>query len=618
MFGDFLDLARSSLGSPAEQRTAAAGGGDIQQVSTCLLRVIVAMDRFVQDITTGPAAMPAPGSPPRRAWADAASQARDALANATAVLAAPAPQRRRARQGDSDLGRRLARTAVALAAGRDLLHTHIGTGTGGPREISSEWALTVTSPAAARAVLWELGALCRQIAPVTAQFALAPGSYGTPEARRDLTAACQWLWVLSAHIENAHRKAPLRAYDAEILRAIPASSPPQRRLPRPADPVAGLCEGVTSSAWRARDAARQARLRPPWSPGLTANALRQVAAASTVTSHNCQTLLQALAIRAGDGSEASARLERAAEAAGQARDGWVQVAHALDQVTTDTRGHLTPPAAEAADLALWTGRLAYADPGWTLASGPGHQPRTPQSLAPGHADLRRAVSAIHYACHTLATLARTEREQIRTAGTARRILVPTRSLPDTTDIPRPFAPAPPDRINALMADYEHAAGAAAEATAAVGDVAIEVRAPSRVLTLASPAADGGRSTRTRRAGPTGPVPAAGERRADRDRAEERQRGELPGPVERTLQNLGVTDNDLLRRGADLDHASERLIIEAASQAEPQRAHAAGPGASASAGSTELVNHVLAAGDPRAAALLQRRIARQAEPRQAEP
>jgi hypothetical protein len=36
-----------------------------------------------------------------------------------------------------------------------------------------------------------------------------------------------------------------------------------------------------------------------------------------------------------------------------------------------------------------------------------------------------------------------QRERIRTAASAGRLLVPTRSLPDTMDIPRPFAPLSP-------------------------------------------------------------------------------------------------------------------------------------------------------------------------------
>ena len=54
--------------------------------------------------------------------------------------------------------------------------------------------------------------------------------------------------------------------------------------------------------------------------------------------------------------------------------GWLRVSHALDRITTDTRLCLLPDAAESSDVALWTGRLVYTDLGWTLTSGPAHQP----------------------------------------------------------------------------------------------------------------------------------------------------------------------------------------------------------------------------------------------------
>jgi hypothetical protein len=50
--------------------------------------------------------------------------------------------------------------------------------------------------------------------------------------------------------------------------------------------------------------------------------------------------------------------------------------------------------AEAGDLTLWTGRLAYADPRWALSSGPAHEPRPPQDLAPHERDVPLAVAAV--------------------------------------------------------------------------------------------------------------------------------------------------------------------------------------------------------------------------------
>jgi hypothetical protein len=145
------------------------------------------------------------------------------------------------------------------------------------------------------------------------------------------------------------------------------------------------------------------------------------------------------------------------------------------------------------------------------------------------------VSAVHYACDTLTSVAYAEREQVRTAGAAQRILVPTRSLPDVMDVPRPFAPALPDRVDALVSLYERAGQVAGEATAGVGDVAAAVQAPSRVLTLARAAAAGSDPREQEGAGSVSRSPeAAREKRPRRERGAGRECRELPGPVERTL------------------------------------------------------------------------------------
>ena len=158
--------------------------------------------------------------------------------------------------------------------------------------------LTVTSPAVGRAVLAEMRSLARHIAPLGAGLALAPGPRGTAEARQKLNAACQWLWVLDSSVRAAQRREPLRAADLELLRAIPVNALPPRRLPAPAESVAGLCQGVISSAERVRHLSWASGRQPAWSPGLTVNSLRRIAATSTLTSHHCEILLRSLAARA--------------------------------------------------------------------------------------------------------------------------------------------------------------------------------------------------------------------------------------------------------------------------------------------------------------------------------
>jgi hypothetical protein len=185
------------------------------------------------------------------------------------------------------------------------------------------------------------------------------------------------------------------------------------------------------------------------------------------------------------------------------------------------------------------GRLACADPRWALSSGPAHEPRPPQDLAPHERDVPLAVAAVCHACDAMTGLAYAERERVRIAAGAGRILVPVRSLPETMDIPRPFASASRDRIDALMSRYEHTGRASAGAAARAGDAVAAVRAPSRVLTAARAAAEADREGDSGRPGraSAGGLSAAAEHH------------ELPGPVEDVLHGLGVTSPGLLRRGA---------------------------------------------------------------------
>jgi hypothetical protein len=100
---------------------------------------------------------------------------------------------------------------------------------------------------------------------------------------------------------------------------------------------------------------------------------------------------------------------------------------------------------------LWTGRLAYADPAWTPDLGPAHVLRTPEQLAPSAAELAGLVAAVHHACDTLSQLAAADLSQLTIASRAGRLLVPTRTLPESFDVPHPFAPAPGPRADPLLA-----------------------------------------------------------------------------------------------------------------------------------------------------------------------
>jgi hypothetical protein len=350
--------------------------------------------------------------------------------------------------------------------------------------------------------------------------------------------------------------------------------------------------------------------RVPASRDVTIASLRQVAQNTTVTSHNCTGLLDILTVRTAQAGlgELSSRLAAAAEAARRTRDAWLHAAREVARIRTVTPGTASPAAVETGELASWTGRLAYKDPQWSPADGPDRAMRPPETLA--MEEVPQMVAAVHYACETLAGLAHAEHDQIRAAARAGRILVPTRSLPEEYDIPYPFARAPRERVEVLLARYAEAGRAGRRAADTVGEVADMIGAPS--LTLAR--------VRSAVTGRVAPVPDIAEA-ALRDPVEVSsgaRRAGTPGPVETTLLDLGVTDPELLTHSAEIDRDAERLIIDAAVTTEAhQRPHLPN-GLSRSAGTAALVNHALKSGDPRAVALLRPPVRARREPPEREP
>jgi hypothetical protein len=202
--------------------------------------------------------------------------------------------------------------------------------------------------------------------------------------------------VLNASIQAAHQREPSAAADGELLRSIPANVAPPHRLPDGSESVTALCEGTITTAERLRHLA--------WD-----------AAANTVTSHNSEVLLRALAVRTTDPGFGliSAHLSAAADAARRTRAAWLGTAHALDDVNTDVEGRVSRAAAETRDLALWN-----TNPDWTLVSGPAQIARTPEDLAPDPEQVPPVIAAVHQVSATLTRLARVELEQIR-AGPGR-------------------------------------------------------------------------------------------------------------------------------------------------------------------------------------------------------
>ena len=596
-FGDFA----AAVGQHLDQMPAVDSrhgdtprpASDADEFTRSLRSVLAVMTRYADSISAVFVGVPAADRRRLAPWIRAASRSRESLDNATVFLQ-PGPADTGRPRSSGPAACELDAAARSMTLARDLLNTHVAARPGGARLDRSEWAPAVTSVPVARALLFELAGWARQIAPHGGQLAVT-AMRGTPQTRHRLNAACQWLWVLDWAVEAAHQQQPVTGPDVQLLHAIPVNALSPRHLPDGRESVTSLCQGTIDSAERVRHAARTAIPHASWSPSLTMESLRETAGYCTVISCNCEILLHTLAEHAERKHAAglSAQLAKAEAAAGDARMAWLRAAGGWDTMTTDTRSAISQTAAEAADLALWTGRLAYENPAWTPGLGPSHPARTPESLAPEAGDLPRVVAAVHHVCQTLTQLAAADHSQLRTAAKAGRLLVPTRSLPERFDVPHHFAPAPGARVEPLLTAYDNARNASEQATADVAHVASAVRAPSQILTFAQGANEAGYG-----------LPPAGERQpASETPAQRRPIRELPGPVERVLRDLDVTNPAALQRASALDQAAEQLILESARAAGPARGPAGHRALSTSAATAELINHMLASGDRRLAAVL---------------
>jgi hypothetical protein len=116
--------------------------------------------------------------------------------------------------------------------------------------------------------------------------------------------------------------------------------------------------------------------------------------------------------------------------------------------------------------------------------------------------------------------------------------------------------APPPRASLLLDAYQQAH--TVKATQATAELAAAARAPSQTLTLASTI----RARTETRYKETTVQPIAGEPATY-------YLPHVPGTIERTLHDLGITDRARLSRAAAIDHDSDKLIADALLDHSPQ-------------------------------------------------
>jgi len=617
-FGDLALAARRHLDAAVQHSSTDTWplpgvlAAEIHEFTHGLHRVLKVMGRYLADTIDATDIDPRPSPQPPSPWDRATRKARAAVQKA--YLGLPLAKHSNALQPQpqttGSFARDLRAAVTAMTAGRDLLQTHFASVPEGGRQFRSEWASVITSESGRRALLAELAGWARQIVTLGTELANSPGIRSPETAAEECRAlaACRWLSAMMTALDNAQSVEPVTNDEISELHAVPAGVLQPRRLPARAAAVQELCRGISDCAERVRRAATTDLPDPALASWITAESFHQAAAHATVISHNCEILQQAVAARAADHGDArlSRRLVASAQDAARARVAWLTAAQAWLYIKTDAYGDIAPAANEIVDLALWTGRLAYVDPHWTPTVGPDHTPRSPHELAPAPEKVGDVLAAVHQAATTLTTIAAIDYTQIRAASLSGRLLVPVVKPGSSSPVDPTFVRAPRHHVNALLNAYRDAGTASVKATAKIAEVAADAKALSRDVDRSRTETLAARNGT--RAGRPGVIPAVAATSNEAAKAR-------PGPVERILRELGVTDQVFLDRGLALDSATSQLVAEAAQQTALRRWNVAVKDLTRHHDANQIITRVLAQNE---AALTVRSSSRAAVARQPGP
>jgi hypothetical protein len=267
-----------------------------------------------------------------------------------------------------------------------------------------------------------------------------------------------------------------------LLCAIPANFLPPRVAPSDGEQVSDLGHGTIVTAERLRHAALAAG-RARWSSSATSASWRKDALASAIIGHASEVILHALTERARQlaiGPAICAELHSAADAYSQAWPKWRAVAHHWDIASTGIQGGIgpAPVAAEFGDLVLRIGRLAYRNQRWTPARAHASPIRNPAELAPAPGDITCAVAAVHTAADAITHIGAGDREAVRAAAAEHRVYLPAFTRTNAAVVRRRYRPAPPSRIDEILASYDDASEASTHVTSKLDDLALALDAPT--------------------------------------------------------------------------------------------------------------------------------------------
>jgi hypothetical protein len=208
LFGEFLHPATehitAAVSSPADL------SDETGAVTRELARLVTTLARYLSDLPLPDEFDPAL-NPALKPEARAAGEARQALQWAAAsLLPDPAVHECTPDADTHSIVRHLSAAADLLAAGRDLLHTHF-TGPLSAQTARSDWAAVIISWPVTSALISEVAACARRLAPWAAQLPVTgPDEPGGSAAAAGLRTGSRWLWRAGAAVHGA-QEAPRSA-----------------------------------------------------------------------------------------------------------------------------------------------------------------------------------------------------------------------------------------------------------------------------------------------------------------------------------------------------------------------------------------------------------------------
>ena len=564
VFGEFLRPATEHItavvSSPADLPDETRGA-----VIRELARLVTTLARYLSDLPLPDEFDPAL-NPALKPEARAAGEARQALQWAAAsLLPDPAVHESTPDADTHPIVRHLSAAADLLAASRDLLHTHF-TGSPSIQTARSDWAAVVISWPVTSALISEVAACARRLAPWAAQLPVSePDQPGGSAVAAGLRTGSRWLWRAGAAVYGAQEDLP-SAEAMQLLAAVPLNVPPAAQPRSQPELVPQLCDGVTITAERLRRATRAFAATARWAPEATSVSWRRDALASAITTHSSVFILRMLAQRArqlGLDAAIQVQLRAAAMALNGVWPAWYKVVRQWDIITTGRHppGSLTPVAAELGELALRTGRLARRDPHWTPARTGLGVIRDPATLAPARGDILAVIAAVHHAADAIARIAADDWQAVRQAAADGRLYIPVGLLPARDQIPYQYAPIRWPCARRLLATYTAVIESTTRAIGTLDDLSATIGTTSRYLSQTQTLA--AQPTRNTLTAPRLPALVQDSQHSGQP---------APGIPGQILHDLTITKPAPLLRSAAIGQAADALTAEI--QVQSQRRTAA--------------------------------------------